>query len=52
MASPQAVNEEGDALRWMTVVDSLHGLSFGGAEDSLEFHDMLPSTILLIRLEE
>ncbi len=35
MANPQAVDEEGYALRWTTMVDSLCGLSFGGAEDAL-----------------
>jgi hypothetical protein len=52
MTNPQAVNEEGVALRWKTAVDSLHGLSFGGARDGREFHDMLPSTILPIHLQE
>ncbi len=52
MANPQAVNEEGDALHWTMVVESLHRLSFGGAEDSLELHDVLQSTILSIHLEE
>jgi hypothetical protein len=52
IANPQAVDEEGDALHWATVVDLLHWLFFGGAEDSLEFHDMLPLTILSIHSEE
>jgi hypothetical protein len=52
MANPQAVDEEGDALRWTTVVDSLHGLSFGGAEDGIEFHDVSSLNILSVHLEE
>ncbi len=40
------------SLSWTMVVDSLRGLSFGGAEDDLEFHNMLPSAILLVHSEE
>ncbi len=52
MANPRAVDEEGGALRWTTVVDSLRGLSFGGAENSIEFHDVSSLTILLGHSEE